>query len=337
MGTGGVCIVIVNYRTADLAVDCLNSIATQVSGLPKLHVTVVDNSSGDGSVEKLRSAIFRQGWLSWVTVIPADRNGGFAFGNNIGIRAALQSAGSVEYVMLLNPDAVAHEGAIQALVDFMDSHQNVGIAGSRLENAKGVSESSAHNALSPLGELVSGASLGMLSRVLHRYAVTPPIRESAHECDWVSGASLIVRRGVFEQIGLMDEEYFLYFEEVDFCARARKAGWQIWFVPESRVVHLEGAATGIQQTARRRPQYWYNSRRRYFVKHFGVTGLILTDALWIVGRSSLALRRLFKLGSGGDVKDPKCFAFDLLWGDLRSVFDGRTWQIRRENGQPFTK
>jgi GT2 family glycosyltransferase len=176
-----------------------------------------------------------------------------------------------------------------------------------------------------LGELESGAHLGILSRALIRYMVTPPMQVTVHECDWVSGASLMVRREVFEQIGLLDEGYFLYFEEADFCSRARKAGWQVWFVPESRVVHLEGAATGIQQTARRRPPYWYNSRRRYFIKHFGVTGLILADALWMVGRTSLVLRRLLRLGSGGDgLGDPKWFAFDLLWGDLRFLFSGKS-------------
>lgn len=321
-------IVIVNYRTADLAVDCLHSIAAQIAEFPKLHTVVVDNASGDGSVEKLMGVIDREGWQGWASVISSDRNGGFAFGNNAGIREALRSACRADYVMLLNPDTIVRGGAIRALVHFMDAHQRVGIAGSRLENAEGGAECSAHNAFSPLGELESGARLGILSRALHRYAVSPPMREAAHECDWISGASLIVRREVFEQIGLLDEGYFLYFEEADFCLRARKAGWKIWFVPESRVVHLEGASTGIRNIVRRRPRYWYDSRRRYFVKHFGMFGLMLADALWVAGRTSLALRRLLRLGSGGKKQDPTWFAFDLLWGDLRSFLDGRTWDIR---------
>jgi GT2 family glycosyltransferase len=179
--------------------------------------------------------------------------------------------------MFLNPDTIVRGGAIRALVDFMDSHQRVGIAGSRLENAEGAAECSAHIAPSPLGELESGARLGILSRALHRYTVSPPMREAAHQCDWVSGASLIVRRKVFEEIGALDEGYFLYFEEVDFCLRAQKAGWRIWFVPESRVVHLEGASTGIRNIVRRRPQYW-TTRRRYFVK-FRHARPILANAL----------------------------------------------------------
>lgn len=325
--SASVWIVIVNYRTADLAVDCLHSIAAQLTELPKLHTVVADNASGDGSVEKLTGVIDREGWHGWASVLPLDHNGGFAFGNNSAIKKALRSLPPVDYVMLLNPDTIVHNGAIRALVEFMDSHQRVGIAGSRLENGKGGAEWSAHNAFSPLEELVLGAHLGILSRALHRYVLTPPMRGTAHECDWVSGASLIVRREVFEEIGLLDEGYFLYFEEADFCLRARKAGWKIWFVPESRVVHFEGASTGIRDIARRRPPYWYDSRRRYFVKHFGVLGLVLADALWAVGRTSLVLRRKLRLGSGGNGRDPKWFAFDLLWGDLRSLFTRKVWKI----------
>ena len=327
---GSIWIVIVNYRTADLVVDCLRSIAVQIAGLPDIHAVVVDNASGNGSVERLTRAIDRERWQGWTSVLPLDRNGGFAFGNNAGIVEALRSASRVDYVMLLNPDTVVQGGAIRALVDFMDAHQRVGIAGSRLENAEGAAECSAHTAPSPLGELESGARLGILSRALGRYVVSPPTQEAAHECDWVSGASLIVRREVFEQIGLLDEGYFLYFEEVDFCSRAQKAGWKIWFVPESRVIHFEGASTGIQDMARRRAQYWYDSRRRYFVKHSGVLGLILADTLWAIGRASLVLRRALRLGSGGNGQDPRWFARDLLWGDLRALLTGQIWGIRRK-------
>jgi GT2 family glycosyltransferase len=314
-----------------LAVDCLRSIESQIAKLPKFHVVVVDNASGDGSVEKLRAVIYSERWQSWASLLPLDRNGGFAFGNNAGIKEALRSNDHVDYVMLLNPDTIVHDGAISALVDFMDSNPHVGIAGSLLVNAEGLVESSAHRAPSPLAELESSARLDMLSRALHRYAVTPLMQDTAHECDWVSGASLIVRREVFEEIGLMDEGYFLYFEEVDFCLRAQRAGWKVWFVPESRVVHFEGASTGIQSVARRRPTYWYDSRRRYFIKHFSVSGLILADMLWAAGRASLALRRILGLGSGGNNQDPKWFGFDLLWGDFRSFFSGKLWEINRKD------
>jgi GT2 family glycosyltransferase len=312
-------VVIVNYRTAGLVVDCLRSIA----GEPGVHAIVVDNASGDGSVDALAGAIAREGWQGWASLLPLDRNGGFASGSNAGMNAALRFPDQVDYLMLLNPDTVLRPGAIRALVDFMHAHPRAGVAGSRLENAAGSAEYAAHSAPSPIGELVSGARLGVLSRMLRRYAVTQPAQGAAHECEWVSGASFIVRREVLEQVGFLDEGFFLYFEEMDFCRRAREAGWQVWWVPQSRVMHLEGASTGIRDASQRRPRYWYESRRRYFVKHFGRLGLLAADVLWLMGRASLALRRMLRLGSGGSEREPKGFAVDLLWGDLRSLLGGK--------------
>jgi N-acetylglucosaminyl-diphospho-decaprenol L-rhamnosyltransferase len=326
--SGKVWIVIVNYRTAELVTECLSSIAKQTGELPGLRTVVVDNASGDGSVMSIKESIVRNGWQSWATLLPLHRNGGFAFGNNAGIRMALQTGTNPEYVMLLNPDTVACDRSLATLVDFLDSNPDVGIAGSLLENPDGSLESSAHNAPSPIGELESGARLGMLSRALVKYAVTPPHRMRAHECAWVSGASMMIRRRVFESTGLLDEAFFLYFEEADFCARARNVGWKIWFVPESRVVHMEGGSTGIQNTTKRRPPYWYDSRRRYFVKHFGISGLVLADALWAAGRMSLFFRNALRPFSRRNRRDPRLYAFDLIWGDVRSLLTGRIPQIR---------
>lgn len=321
-------IVIVNYRTAGLAIDCLHSLASERALYSAFRAVVVDNASGDGSPQQLLAAIERNAWGAWAEVIVAERNGGFAYGNNVAIRRAMQAAPRPDYVMLLNPDTIVRPGAIVTLVDFLDGHPCAGIAGSLLESADGSIDCSAHNAFSPLGELVAGARLGVLSRALDRYEVSPPVKTAAHRCEWVSGAGLMARTELFENIGLLDDNYFLYFEEADFCFRAHQAKWEIWFVPESRIVHLEGAATGIQNVARRRPRYWYESRRRYFIKHYGVAGLLLADVLWTVGRITLEIRRLLRLGGGGNGHDPKWYARDLLWGDLRSFLDGRTWQIR---------
>lgn len=326
-------IVIVNYRTPDLAIECLRSLAPEVPDLRGGRVIVIDNNSGDLSVEKLEAGITREGWSSWAEVMPLDRNGGFAFGNNAGIRRALVSPDRVAYVMLLNPDTIVRAGAIRALVDFMKAHPRAGIAGSLLENAEGGVDCSAHRIHSPLSELDSGARLGLLSRVLHRFVVSDLPRSEAHQCDWVSGASLIMRRAVLDDIGLMDEDYFLYFEEVDFCYRAERLGWQVWYVPQSRVMHLEGAATGIRAVAKRRPKYWYDSRRRFFVKFYGVSGLVVTDLFWAMGRATFLLRRLLRLGGGQSAHDPKWFMFDLLWGDLRAILTGQAWMNNRARRQ----
>ncbi|MBC7756003.1 MAG: glycosyltransferase family 2 protein, partial [Bdellovibrio sp.] len=139
---------------------------------------------------------------------------------------------------------------------------------------------------------------------------------------WVSGASMMIRRQLINEIGLLDENFFLYFEEVDFFHRAKVAGWQTWYVPVAKVMHIEGAATGIK-SAKRRPQYWYDSRRRYFIKHQGVFALVCADILWGLGRLSYVLRRAIKFGGQGDNTDPKWLAWDLLAGDAKSLVTGK--------------
>ena len=327
-------IIIVNYRTADLTIDCLHSLSAQVSAMPECRVVVVDNLSGDGSVNRIEDAIDREDWSAWVSVLPNDRNGGFAYGNNAGIRYALSSQKQPDYFLVVNHAAIVRPEDVEACVSFLANNPDIGIVGSRLQDAEGNFVGSAHNAPTVLGELEAGARLGMLSRLLARYVVTPPLRAEAHECEWVSGASMMVRREVFDAIGLLDDGFFLYFEEVDFCCRARKAGWKVWYLPESTVMHLEGAATGIRAVTRR-ARYWYDSRRRFFVKHYGIGGLLLADVFWACGRLSYLLRRGLRLGAQQEMADPKWFMADLLWGDLRFLLSGAAFRIARQRQQPI--
>jgi len=324
-------IIIVNYRTAGLVIDCLDSLSSQVNDLGGGRILVVDNCSGDDSVERLQKTIIQKNWSGWVDVLPQEMNGGFAYGNNAGIRTALSSPEAPDYIMLLNPDTLVRKGAVSALAGFMDEHTNTGISGSLLENEDGSVECSAHRMHSPLGELDAGARLGVLSRILHNYVVSEAPAADAHCCEWVSGASMMIRRQVLEQVGYLDEGFFLYFEEVDFCTRARRQGWEVWYVPCSRVMHMEGASTGIRTVATRRACYWYDSRRRFFIKYYGVWGLIAADLLWLAGRSSFLVRKMLRLGSARrDNSDPLLFSFDLLWGDIRAILSGKAAQLRME-------
>ena len=320
-------IVTINYRTADLVVESLRALEPQMEALGGGKVLVVDNASGDGSVEVISAAIQANNWGAWASVKAMSRNGGFAFGNNIGFTEAFASQQHVDYIMLLNPDSAARLGAIKALVDYMDNHKKIGVVGSRLQNQDGGMEPSAHNFHSPLSELVEGARLGFLSRLLPKHEVTAAVKNLPHQCDWVSGSSMMIRRKLIDDIGLMDEGFFLYFEEVDFFKRAANAGWQTWYVPESVVMHIEGASTGIKST-QRRPAYWYNSRRRFFIKHYGILGLLAADFLWSIGRLSFFVRRLLKLGAQGKVTDPKYYSFDVLWGDFKFILSGNAWKVK---------
>jgi GT2 family glycosyltransferase len=314
-------IIIVNYRTADLTVDCLRTLDTECPQCLCVRVTVVDGASGDGGVKQLRDVIARHGWSEWVSLMPLEQNGGFAYGNNAGIRAASTEADPPDFIMLLNPDTLVRKGALRRLVTLLTEHPRIGIVGAALEDESGLVQSAARRCPSPLSELDRGARLGVLTKLLDRWVVSMPMQDSPHPCDWVSGAAMVIRREVFEQIGLMDDGYFLYFEELDFCERARAAGWEVWHEPGSVIVHLEGASTGMGQSRRRRPGYWYASRRRFFLKRYGPLGLAAVDTCWAVGRLMLLLRRLLRLG-GSTAGDPKWYMWDLLIGDLRALLRG---------------
>lgn len=327
-------VVIVNYRTPALVIDCLRSLAGEVKSIPA-EVIVVDNASGDKSLDDINAAVEQAGYQDWCRTIQSDENGGFAYANNLAIREAFKSRQKPHFVMLLNPDTIVRSGALDGLVEFMDRHPEVGICGSQMENPDGSLATSSFRMPTPLGQFVHATRFGPLFRLFERQVVNLPIRSENVECDWVSGAALLARAEVFAQIGLMDDGYFLYFEETDFCWRAKNAGWQVWLVPQSRIVHLVGETTGVSKGGpNRRPAYWYDSRRRLFVKCYGVLGLIAADLFWLIGRLSFNLRRLLRLGGGRQQEDPKWFTYDLISGDLRALIDGSVFRIERHPGAP---
>jgi len=287
-------IVIVNYRTADLTIDCLLSLADEIPALKDARVVVTDNQSDDGSAERIQNTLKENHWDGWATLMPLDRNGGFAFGNNQAIRPALSGDNPPDFVLLLNPDTVIRPGAITKLIDFMHVNPKAGIAGSRLEDPDATPQRSAFRFPTIRSELDGGLRLGLVSRMLQSTCIAPPVRDESHQTDWVAGASMIIRREVFDDVGLMDEHYFMYFEEVDLCLRAKRAGWPCWYVPESQVVHLVGQASGVtdpKALPKRRPAYWFESRRRYFVKNHGLVYALLADAAWAMSFASYRLRQ----------------------------------------------
>lgn len=290
-------IVVVNYRTPDLVVSLLRSLAEEVRQLGDCRVVIVENSSGDDSARVIRKAIEAGGCSSWAELLVLEQNRGFAGGNNAALRPLLTESPPPDYVLLLNPDTYIRPGAVTALVEFMEQHPQVGIAGSRLEDPDGTPQRSAFRFHTILSELDGGLRLGLVSKALGRWLVAPPVRDDAHETGWLAGASMMVRREVFDAIGLMDETYFLYYEETDFCLRARRAGWPSWYVPASRVVHLVGQASGVtdaKKPAERRPRYWFASRRRYFTKNHGRLYAFAADLCWATGFALWRVRRVLQ-------------------------------------------
>lgn len=286
-------IVIVNYRTAGLVADCLRSLVPEVQANPDIRITLVDGGSGDGSAEQLADIVREEGWGSWVELLLLAENRGFSAGNNAALRPLLAAINPPDYVLLLNPDTVAGSGAVRALIEFMDTHPRVGVAGSRLEDPDGTPQRSAFRFPTVAGEFEGGVRLGLVSRLLHRSVVAPPVLDVAHPTDWVAGASMIIRWPVVATIGLLDENFFLYYEETDYCLRARRAGWACWYVPESRVVHLVGQSTGVtnpNNRPKRMPRYWFDSRQRYFSKNHGALYALLASAAWLIGFAAWRVR-----------------------------------------------
>jgi len=292
-----VLVVIVNYRSAALAVDCLRSLEPEVAAFPGARVVVVENASGDDSADRLASAIREQGWDGWVSLVVAAENRGFAAGNNLAIAPALASSTPPDLVWLLNPDTVVRPGAMRELVAFLKGRPEVGLAGSRLEFPDGRPQRSAFHFPTILGELESGLRLGPVSRLVHRHVQSPPVPEGECPIDWVAGASLMVRREVFDAVGLLDEGYFMYFEEVDFCLKASRAGWPCWYVPASRVVHLVGQSSGLTKQGeqrKRRPRYWFDARRRFFVSNYGRARTFAADVTYTLAFGAYRIRRLIQ-------------------------------------------
>lgn len=288
-----IAVIIVTYKTAELTINSLASLCQELDkpGL-QLRAIVVDNASKD--LEEIRSVAAARGWLSWLTLLDAERNGGFAYGNNVGIRHAF-STGQPDYIYLLNPDAEVRAGAIRALVDFMESHREVGIAGSSIENPDGSLWPIAFRFPTLISELTGGIQLGLLTKLLSRWEVPQTMDQVAQPIDWICGASMLIRRSLIVAIGGLDENYFLYFEETDFCLRARKAGFPTWYVPQSRIMHIAGQSTGVTARgaeAKRLPAYWFESRRRYFATNSGRAKFMLIDLIAILAASLGWLKRL---------------------------------------------
>ncbi len=309
-------VVVVNYKTASLVLDCITSlIAEQQRGL-QMSVVIVDNASGDGSLEILRQGLIARQNPSWIRLEPLPKNGGFAYGNNVVLQQALKSQHPPDYVLLLNPDAAVREGAIAPLIQFLNENPTVGLVGSRLEDPDGTPQTSAFRFPSIWSELDHGLRLGAVSRLIAHRKLAMPITSEPCPSDWLAGASLMIRREVLATAGLFDENYFLYFEEVDFCHRARLAGWECWYVPKSRVVHLVGQSTGVTDTRRspqRMPQYWFKSRHRYFLKFHGALYAALADLFWMTGFSLWRIRRwLFRKPD----TDPPYFLWDFFCNSI---------------------
>ena len=246
-------IVIVNFNGRGHLENCLRSLVAHPPAIAH-DVVVVDNASTDDSASSV--AVFPS-----VRLLRLPVNVGFSAGNNAGIRAT-----TGELVLLLNNDTIVPEGAIDALVARLDAHPEAAIAGPRLVDDRGEPELSFGPMISPLGELRQKLVTGLHARGLALVSSwVRRVTSREHAVDWVSGACLLVRRAAAEQVGLLDERFFLYTEDVDFCASVRAAGWTVVFTPAAEIIHLRGRS---RATAPRQMNAAYRrSHLAFYEKH----------------------------------------------------------------------
>jgi GT2 family glycosyltransferase len=266
-------IIIVNWNTRQLLLDCLDSLDAAI-GAVSADVWVVDNASSDDSVAAVE-AQFPQ-----VRVMKNAQNLGFAAANNQAIRAS-----SGRYVLLLNSDTIAHAGSVEKLVRFADRHPEVGIVGALLLNRDGSIQPSWAEFPTLWSELVG-------TNIRRRRPYGRSDGTTVYDVDWVGGACMLVRRAAIEQVGQMDQRYFMYSEEVDWCFRVRRRGWRICYLPAAQVTHLGGQSSRMVSTRMRAELY--RSKLRFFAKHYGVRqsrtlGLLLQIGLLLKGLSAWLL------------------------------------------------
>lgn len=238
-------IVIVNYKGRDDTLECLASLAALT--YPCRDVIVVDQDSGDGTPDAIRAA------YPWVHVIENPVNSGFAGGNNVGIRRALERA--ADFVFLLNNDTTVEPGLLEPLVALAQSDPAIGVTGPKM----------LYHA-DPNTIWSAGGMVDWRGRVAHRFADAADTPEDAPcDVDFIVGCGLLVKRGVLEQVGLFDERYFLYWEETDLCARIRKAGYRVVYQPAARLWHKVSRTTGTDSELTL--YYMWRNQLLYLARH----------------------------------------------------------------------
>lgn len=279
-----VAIVIVNYKTPELVKACLDALVGEQTAELALHAYIGDAESQDDSVAIINRHIADRA-LDFCTCFAIGTNGGFAYGNNFIVERHIAGDPTIDYVFFLNPDTYVRPGAIAALIATLSAHPNAGVAGSRLENPDGSPRAYGFRFPAPWRELFGAMRLAAMDRLFPTAPVKIENLRDTRQVDWVTGASFMMPRAVLERIGGMDPRYFLYFEEVDLMFRVARAGYEIWHVAESRVVHLAGQSTGVRSddAPRRIPPYWYHSRFKFFHDNYGWPRAILANVLFLLG------------------------------------------------------
>ncbi len=266
-------IVIISFNVRKLLQECLASVYQQTRHT-RMEIWVIDNQSHDDSVAMLKEK-FPQ-----VHLIENPANAGFTRANNQVIPQCRS-----DLILLLNPDTVIRDGALDKIVQFMDEHPEVGVAGGRVENEDGSLQLACRRSLpTPKVAFYRLTGLSRLfprSKVMAQYNLTYLDPDQPHEVDAVSGAFLLIRRQVVDQIGLLDENFWIFGEDIDWCIRAKRAGWKVMFYPQARILHYKGI--GCSTNSRKTTYEFYRAMVLFHRKHFAQDHSAITNFLIYAG------------------------------------------------------
>lgn len=254
-------IIVVNWNVKELLQACLQSLLEAGRARPTLtiEIIVVDSASSDGSPQMVRDR-FPQ-----VRLIASPENLGYAKGNNVGIEVA-----QGRYLFLLNPDTVVQPDALGRMIEYMDAHPSVGVLGPQLLWPDGSVQSS-RRCFPTLGSLFwESTLLGQWfpeNAFIRRYHLADHPASQPQKVDWVVGAAILIRREAWQQVGPIDPDFFMYFEETDWCRRSAEAGWETHYLPAGQITHYEGKSS--EQVVAARTLRFQRSKLRYTRKYFG--------------------------------------------------------------------
>lgn len=310
-------VIVVNYGTADLAIEAVESVLSRRHGGRAVDLHLVDNASPGGDAARLAEAHAARGWGDRVTLYPETENHGFGRGNNLVFAALARRETPPRYVMLLNPDARLENEALEILAGFLDTHPTVAAAGAGISLPDGTKVTAAFRFPSAIWEFAAAVHFGPITRLFAAHEVALRPDQPKGPVDWVAGAAVMFRREALAAADGFDPDFFLYFEEVELMHRLRTAGGEIWYLPEARVIHIEGAATKVRshdRAYRRKPNYWYESWRLYYLKAYGRTGALCAATGWLAGA---ALNGMIARIRGKPPAAPQAFLKDftsnILW------------------------
>ncbi|MEE9429062.1 MAG: glycosyltransferase family 2 protein [Paracoccaceae bacterium] len=296
---------IINFRTPELTQKCVLSVLQDMEGIDG-KIVIIDNHSGDGSAEII------QAWIETleterIELIRSTINSGFSGGHNQVIAAY-----EAEFYLILNSDALLQPGFLKSVIATAEADPKAGLITPILSYQDGIIQTSCFRFHSPGSEIIRSAKTGFVTRLFSKYHIDLGTGPVTKEIDWASFACILVRADMCKAIGPMDEGYFLYFEDAEYCLRAKRAGWHIRQDAQAHAVHHRGGSGPVQKLVHNRkrlPAYYYSSRTRFFYQAYGYVGFWAANLGWYIGRGLAIFRYLI----GRPTEPMNAYEFYDIW------------------------